>query len=298
MLSINFNAQLFNRKTDYPARYQSGNLAKIATVQFLLVFVTLYLFKPFTVNPSEQKLNYLMICVLHALLPALIVFGYITLLGHIRKRHQINDWTLKKELLNVALLFLIIGLCSFLLRGLIYTNQDNVSWRYFWIEIRNAYMAGMVYCIYLIGAQIYFKTGINEKIYHHVIPPRSELINEDYSSIFIFIKAHVKIDDFQLKVDDLLFAKAEGNYVMLYILENGHLKHELKRISLKQLDIQLAAYPNLLRCHRAYLLNIRRVAKLSGNSQGYSISFNETEDKVPVSRSYISTFDQIYNQPV
>jgi hypothetical protein len=97
MLFTNISTQLFNNKMDYPARYQSKNLAKIVCVQFLLIFVTLYLFKPFTVNVSEQKLNYLIICVLHALLPALIVFGYITLLGHIRKRHQINDWTLKKQ---------------------------------------------------------------------------------------------------------------------------------------------------------------------------------------------------------
>jgi hypothetical protein len=283
---------------DYPARYQSKNLAKIVCVQFLLIFVTLYLFKPFTVNVSEQKLNYLIICVLHALLPALIVFGYITLLGHIRKRHQINDWTLKKEFLNVSLLFLIIGISSFLLRGVIYTNPDNVSLRYLWIEIRNAYVAGIVYCIYLISARVYFKASVNEKIDQDAIVSTAEPVKEDSKYSSIFIKAHVRIDNFYLLVDNLLFARAEGNYVMIYLIEDGRLKNELKRISLKQLETQLAAYPYLLRCHRAYLLNVKRVAKPSGNSQGYSISFVETKDKVPVSRTYLNRFNQIYNQPL
>ena len=296
MLFISYSRQLFNRKTDYPARYQSENLAKIVCAQFLLVFVTLYLFKPFTVNVSEQKLTYLTICGLHALSPALIVFGYITLLGRVRKRRHIIEWTLKKELLNIALLFLIIGLFSYLLRGLIYTNPDNISWHYLWIEIRNAYLAGIVYGIYLISAQVYFKANVNKKIDDHPIPLPAKNIKEDSNATSIFIKAHVRIDDFYLKADDLLFARAEGNYVMVYTFEDGLLKSELKRISLKQLETQFVDHSYLLRCHRAYLVNARRVAKLSGNSQGYSISFDETEDKVPVSRTYLSRFDQIYNQ--
>lgn len=298
MLFINHSLALFNKKTNYPARYEPRNLAKIAAVQFLLVFVTLYIFKPFTVNVPEQRLNYLMICSLHALLPALIVFGYMSILGHIRATLQISDWTLKKELLNVALVFLIIGFASFFLRGLIYTNPDNVSWYYLWIELRNAYLAGIVFCIYLVAAQVYFKTNVNEKTAYKIIALPAEPENEESNSPSIFIKAHVRIDDFQLQVDDLLFARAEGNYVVIYIFKDGRLQNDLKRISLKQLETQVAAYPYLLRCHRAYLLNIKRVAKLAGNSQGYSISFEETEDKVPVSRTYLNRFDQIYNQPL
>jgi len=283
---------------DYPARYQSKNLVKIVSVQFLLIFVTLYLFKPFTVNVSEQRLNYLTICCLHALLPALIIFSYITMLGHVRKRLQINDWTLKKEFLNVAMLFLIIGLSSFLLRGLIYTNPDNFSWRYLWTEIRNAYLAGIVFCLYLIFARVYFNSTVHKLTDHHSISLPSQSIKKDLNASPIFIKAHVKIDNFYFKADDLLFAKADGNYVTVYILKDGFLKSELKRISLKQLEIQLVAYPYLLRCHRAYLLNVKRVTKLSGNSQGYLISFDETEDRVPVSRAYLSLFDKIYKQPM
>ncbi|WP_158799015.1 LytTR family DNA-binding domain-containing protein [Pedobacter sp. L105] len=239
-----------------------------------------------------------MICSLHALLPALIVFGYISILGHIREKLQISDWTLKKELLNVALIFLMIGLASFLLRGLIYTNPDNISWYYLFIEMRNAYLAGIIFCIYLVAAQVYFKANVNEKTAHKVIDPPAERVKEESKSSSVFIKAHVRIDDFRLQVDDLLFARAEGNYVIIYIFKDGRLQNELKRISLKHLETQVAAYPYLLRCHRAYLLNIKRVAKLAGNSQGYSISFEETEDKVPVSRTYLNRFDQIYNQPL
>jgi DNA-binding LytR/AlgR family response regulator len=118
----------------------------------------------------------------------------------------------------------------------------------------------------------------------------------DVVSTSIFIKAHVKIDDFYFNPNDLLFAKAEGNYVTLNILKDGHLKTELKRISLKQFEQQLTEFPNLIRCHRAYLINLQQVIKFSGNSQGYLTYFNGTADKIPVSRAYLDVFDQTYKQ--
>ena len=296
MKFINFGTKLFNTSIDYPLRYQSKYLHKIVLIQFLLIFVTLYLFKPFTVNASEQKVNYLIICCLHALSPALIVYLYISTLTRFRKRHPINGWTLKKEFFHVAIVFLIIGLSGFLLRGVIYINPDNVSWRYLWAEIRNAYLAGIVFCFYLIFTKFYVDATLDKSSGNHTAEDTSEPVTQKLTTSSIFIKAHVKIDDFYFKADDLLFAKAEGNYITLTMVKDGVLKNELKRISLKQLEIQLAAYPYLLRCHRAYLLNVQRIVKLSGNSQGYLISFDRTEDKVPVSRAYLNMFNQVYRE--
>ncbi|WP_255496117.1 LytTR family DNA-binding domain-containing protein [Mucilaginibacter sp. FT3.2] len=296
MKFINFGTQFFNNKIDYPLRYQSTYLSRIVLIQFLLIFVTLYLFKPFTVNVAEQKFNYLTICCLHALSPALIVYLYVSTLTRFRKRHLTNDWTLKKEFFHVAIIFLIIGLSGFLLRGVIYTNPDNVSWHYLWAEIRNAYLAGIVFCFYLIFTKLYVNSIIDKSTGYHGVAVALGSVKQDLTAPLIFIKAHVRIDDFYFKAEDLLFAKASGNYITFTTFKDGFLRNELKRISLKQLEIQLAAYPYLLRCHRGYLLNVQRVVKLSGNSQGYLISFDRTEDKVPVSRAYLNVFDQIYKQ--
>nr|MBB6231108.1 hypothetical protein [Mucilaginibacter sp. FT3.2] len=245
---------------------------------------------------AEQKFNYLTICCLHALSPALIVYLYVSTLTRFRKRHLTNDWTLKKEFFHVAIIFLIIGLSGFLLRGVIYTNPDNVSWHYLWAEIRNAYLAGIVFCFYLIFTKLYVNSIIDKSTGYHGVAVALGSVKQDLTAPLIFIKAHVRIDDFYFKAEDLLFAKASGNYITFTTFKDGFLRNELKRISLKQLEIQLAAYPYLLRCHRGYLLNVQRVVKLSGNSQGYLISFDRTEDKVPVSRAYLNVFDQIYKQ--
>lgn len=44
--------------------------------------------------------------------------------------------------------------------------------------------------------------------------------------------------------------------------------------------------PFIIRCHRAFLVNIRMVVKVDGNSQGYKLNLEGCEEDVPVSRAY------------
>lgn len=44
--------------------------------------------------------------------------------------------------------------------------------------------------------------------------------------------------------------------------------------------------PFIIRCHRAFLVNIRMVVKVDGNSQGYKLNLEGCEEEVPVSRAY------------
>ena len=44
--------------------------------------------------------------------------------------------------------------------------------------------------------------------------------------------------------------------------------------------------PFYIRCHRAFLVNIRMVVKVDGNSQGYKLNLEGCEEEVPVSRAY------------
>jgi len=285
---------VFNHYLNYPYRYHSKNLIKIVAVQFILVFLFLFLFRPFNVNESENRYSYLLICFLHALIPALVVFIYFNFINHLKKASDKTKWTLIYELLHLAAIFLIIGICGFLLRNMIYNNPNNWSLRYLWEEIRNTYLAGGLLSSYLIFARFYAthnksKAPDDFTIALELLPQR-QLINAE-----VFIKTQVKTDDFNFDPSRFLFARAEGNYTELMFSIDGAVKKELKRISLKQLEHQLSIYPQMIRTHRAYLLNIEQVASISGNSQGYAVSFHEVSDTAPVSRAHLKDFSQLYN---
>ncbi len=91
--------------------------------------------------------------------------------------------------------------------------------------------------------------------------------------------------DFVLPLDQLIFIKAANNYVEINYLENEHIKKYLLRNSIRNIESQLT-YPSIKRCHRSYLVNMDKAARITGNAQGYKIHFPFTVDfVVPVSRA-------------
>jgi len=76
--------------------------------------------------------------------------------------------------------------------------------------------------------------------------------------------------DFVLPLDQLVFIKAANNYVEINYLEKEHIKKYLLRNSIRNIENQLA-YPAIKRCHRSYLVNMDKAARITGNAQGYGL---------------------------
>jgi hypothetical protein len=295
-MEIYVNREHLLKEIEYPLRYRPGNLIKTAAVIFSIVLIFLLLFKPFGVYAPEQKLNYFLICFFHALSPAIIIYVYFGTLNYLRRKSpQFSSWTLLLEYRHIAVILLLIGIASFLMRDLIYKNADNWSWYYLWEEVRNSYIAGILFYFFLRLSDFYFQSKKGAPFVVQFIPLNYEP-QERVAESLLFIKTQVKQDDFSLNLNELLFVKAEGNYIELTTCADGLINTGLKRISLTQFETQLSSYPHFFRCHRAYLVNMFHVEKVSGNSQGYSLAFGATELKVPVSRAQIETFNARYEQ--
>lgn len=88
---------------------------------------------------------------------------------------------------------------------------------------------------------------------------------------------------------DLLYLEAFGNYVKIHYEVSGQVRQKLLRATIKQMEEALATCPSILRCHRAFLVNLDQVVRLQGNAGGYHLFFRQTEDEVPVSRAYTAT---------
>ena len=53
----------------------------------------------------------------------------------------------------------------------------------------------------------------------------------------------------------------------------------------------------IIRCHRAYIVNLNLVKHADGNAQGYKLSLPETDFQVPVSRAYIQKVLELFEKP-
>lgn len=97
----------------------------------------------------------------------------------------------------------------------------------------------------------------------------------------------------QLEVDPshILYISAEANYVEVHVATtDGRAATHLLRSTLSAVATALeAAAPAILRVHRSFLVNMRRVRHAEGNAQGLTLTLDHPGMEVPVSRSYAKT---------
>jgi hypothetical protein len=105
-------------------------------------------------------------------------------------------------------------------------------------------------------------------------------------SDIIELSGRLTKDCIRLLPEDILYAKTSGNYTAVYYLKNGKEDHKLLRTSMNELGDSLNDYPYIIRCHRAFMVNIQQMAKIQGNLSGYNIELKNINAKVPVSKSY------------
>jgi DNA-binding LytR/AlgR family response regulator len=93
-------------------------------------------------------------------------------------------------------------------------------------------------------------------------------------------------DRLELPVEALLYLESADNYTqVVYRRHDGVVTRTLLRGSLTRFEQQLAL-PDVRRCHRSYIVNLRQVERISGNAQGYKLHLVGVETPVPVARRY------------
>lgn len=55
---------------------------------------------------------------------------------------------------------------------------------------------------------------------------------------------------------------------------------------MKELEQKMEVFPEMVRCHRSFMVNIEKVLKSEGNPNGYLLYLSAQLPQIPVSRSY------------
>ena len=96
-----------------------------------------------------------------------------------------------------------------------------------------------------------------------------------------------KDEGLNVKLSDLFFLQAEGNYIKVYRKVDGKITSTVIRSTMKMIESALKDFfPPLVRTHRSYIVNIGLVEEVRGNSQGLLLQLQGLTEKVPVSRAY------------
>jgi len=225
-----------------------------------------------------------------------------------------------KELLGfliVALLTIVINLLSSLVFFRNFIEEKNWT---VWKEILKSMFylftitIALLYYVSIVSIHIQFKTVLQYVYYAFLftIVPISLRINtinfwllkkqlaqaESLNSIIkdtvnkrsnkiIIIKSNLVNERIKTSEEELLFIKADQNYIKIATLEKQEIDKKLLRISLVKAIEQIKS-KQIVRCHRSYLVNLKHIKKTKGNSQGLKLILNYCDEEIPVSRKHKS----------
>jgi len=88
-----------------------------------------------------------------------------------------------------------------------------------------------------------------------------------------------------LNINDLLFIETVGNYVKVCHLHDGQVRSDMLRATSKQMENDLRSYPMIVRCHRAFLVNLGQVERIVSQSGTMRLLIKHGHEYLPVSRS-------------
>ena len=111
---------------------------------------------------------------------------------------------------------------------------------------------------------------------------KSEVHKQDISTLTLTGTTNESVT---LQITHLLFIEAVGNYVKVSHLQDGQVRTDMLRATMKQMEETLQGYPMIVRCHRAFLVNLGQVEQIVSHSGSTKLLIKHCHESLPVSRS-------------
>ena len=145
----------------------------------------------------------------------------------------------------------------------------------------------IAFCSFAIG--LYWRFKYRSK-YLAMELEETRLLNEELKKL-----QEERVDDLTLtgttnesvtlQIFNLLFIEAVGNYVKVNHLRDGLVHTDMLRATMKQMEETLQGYPMIVRCHRAFLVNLGQVEQIVSHSGSTQLLIKHCHESLPVSRS-------------
>lgn len=178
---------------------------------------------------------------------------------------------LTKFALNEDRDFIIILSNTILYTTLILFLPYTVSWLYFALR----------------DAQKVLNEITNEDAFVDFSTDKNDIIN------FTDEKGNLKLS---IKQENLFFIESSDNYVEIFYLNKGKLSRFVIRTTLKAIE-DTFSNNSLVRCHRSYIVNIKKVKVLRKDKDGIFLELERDDiQDLPVSKTYSEKITKLFSR--
>jgi preprotein translocase subunit SecG len=270
--------KIFKAPTWHP--YDAGSKKTVVLASGISVAALLILLEPFSINNTAASLLF-MCCmcgygILASVVLLLLEFAVKPKLHYLNNEqlplYRIVLWYSATALIMSAVNCGYYSFLQFIFNGNRSFHFPDKSWAEF---LKRTFLISL---FLVTGLVLYFRLALRyKKLKHEII----------VSNGIIHFPAERGNDFLRIPVAALLYIEAKGNYVQVQYSEEGQTKQRLIRSSLKKIESGIHA-GSLMRCHKAYIINIRKIKRLYNSSSGAGAELYGHDKSIPVSRIYLA----------
>ena len=151
-------------------------------------------------------------------------------------------------------------------------------------------VVSLLFIPYLIS-WLYFSLEEKKFQLNEILKHRSRRLDDG----LIHFLDEKKVLRLSLRLDDLLYVQSADNYVYIYYINNkGELAKFLLRSTLKSIEETFESL-GLIRCHRFYVVNSKKVSLLRKTKEGLVLELaTDIACEIPVSKTYLSKVAEFF----
>lgn len=204
---------------------------------------------------------------------------------------DVKKWTIGKSILSTLHDIVSLTIWVFVYNN-IWNNFENFTWGKFfyvgWITLVLAIIPVMISTIllenWLLRRNLRKASLLQQSI--DTATASAPAITSAPTEDILTLYAENESEWIKLRPAQLVYLESTDNYVSIFYKEKEQIQKKLLRSTLTKIDNQIK--PNYIqRCHRSYMLNLRQIQYVEGNSRGLQLQLLDMEKIIPVSRKYV-----------
>lgn len=270
-------------KQPYP---QITNKWRLTITISLFITAFLLFFQPFGLSAYKSSYKALVVCGYGGVTFAILIINFFVIKRIFKK--WFADWSILKQIIWLSWIIFTIGTGNYFYSSIIFSGFAGIK----------GFIIFQLFTI-IIGV---FPVVIVTLVSHNIKLSRNLKFAGEISNLLaakstgtqaeetVILVADNKTDKIEVELSSLLYIESVGNYIQVAYYQESKVNKLLLRGTIKRIESETVQYPSLVKCHRAFIVNINHVESAKGNSQELKLTLKNIDVEIPVSRNHAQKF--------
>ncbi len=253
---------------------------KITVIISLFIALFMLVFQPFGL--SEFKSEYKPLVLLgYGAITFIILTVNLSVITRVFKK-WFSNWTIGKQILWLTWTIFTIGTGNYIYSSIIFPMFAGVKGFMLFQGFTLIIGVFPVVIITLVSYNIKLKHNLKTAAEVNDLIDTKPISLQTKETVVLF--ADNGKDKLEVELFNLIYIESFGNYIQASYYKNGKIAKMLLRGTIKRIEMETTHHPSLVKCHRAFIVNINHVESVKGNSQELRLVLN-SDIEIPVSRN-------------